>query len=260
LLLPVGVVVVEVPGTVGAVVSISTVPFEVYALAVPRASVALTRKYQVPSARPTECVYEFVFVVSVFASQPVNPELPHHMTVYAGLARPEPASVDAVHVQTGLLLFVGLLAVIGVPGSEGAVTSTNTEPTGEYALEFPATSVAFTRKYHVPSARFTECVYEFVVEVALFTPLEKDELSDHWIEYAGFASVEPASVDTVHVQVGTAVADGVVVEGVPGTVGVVLSILTVFAALLIASLFPALSFEKYLIVYTPSSIRTILVP
>ena len=67
------------------------------------------------------CVNPVVFEVDVEQFW-VNPESLHHCRPYAGLASWEYESVEAVHDQDGLLLFVGLV-VDGVPGTLGGVVS-----------------------------------------------------------------------------------------------------------------------------------------
>jgi len=60
----------------------------------------------------------------VLAAHPVKSEAVHHCTVYGVVAcRPEPASVDAVQVQAGVVSLVGVV-VEGVPGVAGTVVST----------------------------------------------------------------------------------------------------------------------------------------
>ena len=65
--------------------------------------------------------------VSVLAPQPLKPESWHHSTVYGVAASPESESVEAVHVQVGVLSELGSV-VEGVPGVEGAVVSTKKGP------------------------------------------------------------------------------------------------------------------------------------
>ena len=72
---------------------------------------------------------------------------------------------------------------------------------------------------------------EFVVLVEAETPELKPELCDHWTVYAVVARPVPPSVEAVQDQTGAVVLDGVVVEGVPGVVGAVVSITS---ALLVA--------------------------
>mgnify|MGYP001572091063 FL=1 len=81
-------------------------------------------------------------------------------------------------------------------------------------------------KYQVPSASATEWVKELVVAVPVLAlqPVKLESVH-HWTEY-GVAACNPdeASVEAIQVQVGVLSEVGVVVEGVPGTVGVVVSI------------------------------------
>jgi hypothetical protein len=62
--------------------------------------------------------------------------------------------------------------------------------------------------------------------VADETPLEKSLACDHCTVYGVAARPEPPSVEAVQVQVGVVSVVGVVVLGVPGTLGVVSSITT----------------------------------
>ena len=99
------------------------------------------------------------------------------------------------------------------------------DPLEEYADSWLNTSIAFALKYQVPSASSAECVYELVVEVAVFAAQPvKSEAVHHCTEYGVVAcKPEPASVDAVHDQVGVVSEVGVVVEGVPGVAGTVVS-------------------------------------
>ena len=99
-------------------------------------------------------------------------------TVYAGLARPLPPSVEAAHVQDGVVSVVGEV-VDGVPGVDGTVVSISTLPAELYAEAFVSVSVALTRKYHVPSAKVVPCVYEVLFVVAVLLPLLKSLACDH---------------------------------------------------------------------------------
>ena len=108
----------------GAVVSIKAEPLLEYAELLETASVANALKYQVPSAKATECVYELVVEVAVLEAQPVKAESVHHCTEYGVVpCKPAPVSVEAVKLQVGVLSAVGVM-VEGVPGTEGAVVST----------------------------------------------------------------------------------------------------------------------------------------
>ena len=60
----------------------------------------------------------------------LNVPLCDHCTVYGVAANPLPLSVEAVHVQAGLVFVVGVV-VDGVPGVDGAALSINTEPFDE---------------------------------------------------------------------------------------------------------------------------------
>ena len=51
-------------------------------------------------------------------------ELCDHCTVYGVAASPEPPSVEAVQVQVGTALLVGVVVVVDVPGVDGLVAST----------------------------------------------------------------------------------------------------------------------------------------
>ena len=86
-----------------------------------RLSVASALKYHVPSASEVGWVKLLVAEVEV-EQLVVNPESEHHCTLYGVAANPEPASVEAVHVQVGVLSFVGVV-VDGVPGTVGAKVS-----------------------------------------------------------------------------------------------------------------------------------------
>lgn len=120
--MPFGTVALGIPGTVGAVASMNTGLEDAYGELFPAMSLALTRKYHVPSASEVVCVKEFVLEKAVLASQPVKPASVHHCAAYAGLASPEPESVEASHDHVGLLLLVGEV-VDGVPGVDGGVVS-----------------------------------------------------------------------------------------------------------------------------------------
>ena len=54
-----------------------------------------------------------------------NVESVDHWTVYAGEAKPDPVSVEALQLQVGVVSRVGEV-VVGVPGLEGLVVSTLT--------------------------------------------------------------------------------------------------------------------------------------
>ena len=60
--------------------------------------------------------------------------------------------------------------------------------------------------------------------VAVLVPVAKVASCDHCTVYAGLANPTPASVEAVQLQVGFWVAVGVVVLGVPGTVGAAVSL------------------------------------
>jgi len=74
-----------------------------------------------------------------------------HSTVYAGLARPLPLSVEAVQLHCGAELLAAVLA-LGVPGVVGTTVSISTLPLGEKLELLPTVSLAMTRKYQTPSA------------------------------------------------------------------------------------------------------------
>ena len=66
-----------------------------------------------------------------------------------------------------------------------------------------------------------------VADVAVLAPHPvKPESVHHSIVYGVAANPAPESVDAVHVQAGVESAVGVVVDGVPGVVGAVVSIST----------------------------------
>jgi len=148
-----------------------------------------------------------------------------HSTVYGVLAKAT-LSVLAVHVHDGVVSFVGVV-VLGVPGVEGAVVSTTTVPLLEYDDVLPKLSLALTRKYQVPWVSADECVKLAVADVDDETPLPKSEACDHSTVYGVLSSPAPPSVEAVHVQLGVVSAVGVVVPGVPGVDGAVVSTTTV---------------------------------
>ena len=85
--------------------------------------------------------------------------------------------------------------------------------------------MARTLKYQVLSARATEWVYELVLTVAVLAaqPVNPESVH-HCTEYGVVACrPEPPSVEAVQDQVGVLSLVGVVAEGVPGTVGAVVS-------------------------------------
>lgn len=133
-------------------------------------------------------------------------------------------SVLAVHVQAGVLSAVGL-AVLGVPGVVGGVASTTTVPPADQLETLPAVSTALALIYQVPSVRPVGFVKLVVALVPALTPVLKPLSCDHCKLY-GVAAKASLSVLAVHVQVGVLSADGVVVLGTPGVVGVVVSIPT----------------------------------
>src|SRR5690606_26696993 len=90
----------------GSVVSTRTVDDALSEL-LPALSVARTRKYQVPSASSLPCVK----LVSATDSVPVSGSKSasvDHSTMYGLSAKPTPTSLGTSHVQTGVLLLVGV--------------------------------------------------------------------------------------------------------------------------------------------------------
>src|SRR5262245_8515807 len=106
----------------------------------------------------------------------------------------------------------------------GATVSTRTLPFEEYEEKLSSASFAFTLKYQVASDKVDECVNEFVLAAEVDTPELKPESCDHSTVYVSLlAKPEPESVEAVQVQVGVVSLVGVVVDGVPGVVGPVVS-------------------------------------
>ena len=78
-------------------------------------------------------------------------------------------------------------------------------------------------KCHVPSVSAEEWVKLLVAEVEVEQFAVKPESEHHCVVYGVAANPEPESVEAVNVQVGVVSLVGVVVEGVPGTDGAVVS-------------------------------------
>ena len=135
----------------------------------------------------------------------------------------------------------------------GAPVLICTDPLDEFDDSFPAASVVFTLKYHVPSVSGVVWVKLFVVEVLLDTPEAKLDDCDHCTVYGVAASPLVASVLAVHVHVGVVSAVGEVVDGVPGVEGAVTSIVNVSVVTLpFAVVFPFESVARTLMVCDPS--------
>ena len=153
------------PPLEGTLVSMALEPFEEKLDSLSTASFALALKYHVPSAREVVCVNEAVEAVELLTPD-TNEESVDHSNIYASvLCKPAPESVEAVHVHSGVLSDVGVVAD-GVPGVVGTVVSTSTEELAEKPDSLLAASLAFTRAYQVPSARVVVWVKVADVEVA----------------------------------------------------------------------------------------------
>ena len=110
-----------VPGLVGPVVSITTAPLMPEVAVLLALSVALTRKYQVPSER-FEGGAKIVALVVALPATLAKVELADHSSVYAGFFKPVPLSAEAVQLTVGVASAVGELT-LGVPGVLGGVVS-----------------------------------------------------------------------------------------------------------------------------------------
>ena len=117
------------------------------------------------------------------------------------------ALTDAALILLRLAGVISIMTLLAVDGDES----------------LPASSEAITRKYHVPSAKLAGCVNDVPFVLADSTPRTNDALWLHCTVYAGLARPEPLSDALAHVHVGRWLFVGVVVDGVPGVVGAVVS-------------------------------------
>lgn len=84
-------------------------------------------------------------------------------------------------------------------------------------------SIAFTSKFHTPSAKRLGAVKEFVVDVPVETPDTKLESCEYRTLYGVVFKPEPESVEAAQDHVGLLLEIGEADVGVPGIVGAVVS-------------------------------------